>query len=92
MGLRGEVYSTRVNGEKRTFFFNVKENRTGDYFLTIVESKKEESGDFDRHQVMVYEEEIEAFAREFGKAAAIIQKKRDLAAQAKRDDESDRGR
>lgn len=78
MGMRGEVYSTRVNAEKRTFFFNVKENRNGDYFLSIVESKKGEGEGFARQQVMVYEEEIESFMRELGKAAAIVQKKREL--------------
>jgi len=75
MGMRGEVYSTKMNGDKRTFFFNVKENRTGDYFLSIVESKKQESGDFERHQVMIYEEELETFIQELNKAASVIRKK-----------------
>ncbi len=59
MGLRGEVFSTRANSDKRTYFFNVKENRHGDLFLNIVESKKHGEEGFERHSVMVFEEDIE---------------------------------
>ena len=45
MGQRGELFSSRANREKRTYFFNVKENRSGDLFLNIVESRKRESAD-----------------------------------------------
>lgn len=91
MGTRGEVYSTKVNGEKRTFFFNVKENRNGDYFLNIVESKKGEAEGFERQQVLVYEEELEAFMRELSKAAAVVLKKRELSAKAEPRDRNDAG-
>jgi len=74
MGLRGELFTTKVSSEKRTYFFNVKENRVGDVFLNIVESKKGEEAEFERHQIMVYQEEIEMFMRELQKAAAVIQK------------------
>jgi len=40
MGTRGEVFSSKANTAKRTYFFNVKENRTGDIFLNVVESKR----------------------------------------------------
>ena len=40
MGLRGEIFSWRNTIGRRTYFFNVKENRTGDVFLNLVESKK----------------------------------------------------
>jgi len=84
MGVRGELYSTKVSSEKRTYFFNVKENRTGDAFLNIVESKKEGEGEFERHQIMVYQEEIELFLREFTKAADVLRKHRDLNEQPQR--------
>ena len=74
MGVRGELFSTKVSSEKRTYFFNVKENRVGDVFLNIVESKKGEEAEFERHQIMVYQEEIESFMKELQKAAAVIQK------------------
>jgi hypothetical protein len=39
MGIRGEIFSTKVQLQNRTYFFNVKENRMGDLYLNIVESK-----------------------------------------------------
>lgn len=72
MGLRGEVFSTRANSDKRTYFFNVKENRHGDLFLNIVESKKHGEEGFERHSVMVFEEDIEEFVESFNKAADFI--------------------
>jgi hypothetical protein len=72
MGLRGEVFSTRANSDKRTYFFNVKENRHGDLFLNIVESKKHGEEGFERHSVMVFEEDIEEFIESFQKASDFI--------------------
>ena len=53
MGTRGEVFSSKANTAKRTYFFNVKENRTGDLFLSIVESKKSEEDRCERRTVNV---------------------------------------
>jgi hypothetical protein len=61
MALRGEVFSTRVLLPKRTYFFNIKENRLGDLYLNIVESKKEEEGRFERQSLIVFDEDREAF-------------------------------
>jgi hypothetical protein len=77
MGTRGEVYSTRVftQNERRTYFFNVKENRTGDLFLNIVESKKHPGmEDFERHQVVVFEEDLEKFLDGLNRAARKMRK------------------
>ena len=63
MGLRGEVFSWRTSSanDRRTYFFNLKENRTGDLFLTVVESKKHGESDFERHQVVIFEEDFDKF-------------------------------
>ncbi len=80
MASRGEIYSTRADFENRTYFFNVKENRRGDVFLNIVESnKKEEKEGFDRHQIMVFEEDMAIFMAELKKASGIVLKKGELA-------------
>ncbi len=76
MAIRGEIFSSQVMTEKRTYFFNVKENRTGSHFLNIVESTKKPDGSFDRHSIMVYEEDIENFMRELTKAARIVRKEK----------------
>lgn len=72
MGIRGEVYSGRVTAGERTYFFNVKENRKGDLFLNIVESKKHGGTGFERHQVIVFEESLEEFTSEFEKAISFM--------------------
>ncbi len=74
MGIRGEVFSSRASSEKRTYFFNVKENRSGDLFLNIVESKKHGEADFERRSIVVFEEDLELFMSELGKAVGFIRK------------------
>ena len=72
MGQRGEVFSSRAITAKRTYFFNVKENRTGDLFLNIVESKKHTETEFERHSVIVFREDLENFLEEFSRAVNYI--------------------
>ena len=73
MGLRGEVFSSRASSGGRTYFFNVKENRTGDLFLNIVESKKHGESGFERHQIVVFQEDLAEYLVEFQKAASFMQ-------------------
>jgi hypothetical protein len=65
MGIRGELFSTRVGCEGRTYFFNVKENRLGDMFLTVVESKPSESEGFERRSVVIFREDMQEFLKAF---------------------------
>lgn len=75
MGIRGELFSTQFNNDRRSYFFNVKENRHGDIYLTLVESKKSESGSgYDRHQVVVFEEDFDRFTKELSKAIEFVKK------------------
>ena len=76
MGIRGEVFSSKVPSGKRTYFFNVKENRHGDLFLNIVESKKQGDTNFERHSIIVFQEDIDRFLDEFKKALRFIQENR----------------
>jgi hypothetical protein len=72
MGLRGEIFSSKAMSGKRTYFFNVKENRHGDLFLNIVESKKHTDSEFERHSVIVFNEDLESFLEGFQKAVQYI--------------------
>ena len=65
MGIRGELFSSRVGGEGRTYFFNVKENRMGDMFLTVVESKPTETEGFERRSVVIFREDLPNFLKAF---------------------------
>ncbi len=76
MGIRGEVFSSKTTIGKRTYFFNVKENRHGDLFLNIVESKKHGESDFERHQVIVFNEDLDEFLDEFQKAVDFMKKQK----------------
>ncbi len=72
MGTRGEVFSSKASTAKRTYFFNVKENRTGDLFLNIVESKKNGEDQFERRSVIVFKEDLGAFLEGFDAAVRFI--------------------
>ena len=64
MGQRGEIFSTRlfVDEGQKTFFFNIKENRYGDTYLNIVESRKTDRG-FVRSSIVVFAENLEKFIK-----------------------------
>ncbi|MFA5569878.1 MAG: DUF3276 family protein [Sphaerochaetaceae bacterium] len=74
MGIRGEVFSTKLVTKDRTYFFNVKENVYGDMFLNIVESKGVEggSGKFIRQSILIYPEDLGEFVREFQKSLDFL--------------------
>ena len=74
MGIRGELYSTRVSTEGRTYFFNVKENRMGDVFLTIVESKPTEADNFDRRSIVIFRDDMRDFLKAFQGALSFLEK------------------
>ena len=73
MGERGEVFSTKLIKDDRTYFFNVKENIYGDLFLNIVESRPTNTeGRYLRQSVIVYQEDMGEFIKEFQKSIDYI--------------------
>ena len=76
MGIRGELLMLDVKGKNRTYFFNVKENRTGDIFLQIVETKSLENSDFERRTVVVFEDDMRKFLKGFDESLSFIEKER----------------
>lgn len=76
MGIRGELYTQQVKVENRTYFFNVKENSKGDVFLQVVESKISDGVGFDRHSVVVFEDEMRVFLQGLDKCIEFIEKNR----------------
>ena len=87
MGIRGEIYSTKVTLENRTYFFNVKENRLGDLYLNIVESKNKETGGFDRQSVVLFADDLQDFLKGFEESLKVMEKE----VREKRKPRSDRG-
>lgn len=76
MGIRGELFTTQVGLENRTYFFNVKENRTGDVFLQVVESKSKNGEDFDRHAIVIFAEDMQKFLKGMDDSLSFIEKDR----------------
>ncbi len=60
-----EIYSKVLRAGRRTYFFDVRSTKAGDYYLTITESKKftHEDGSFHykKHKIYLYKEDFEAF-------------------------------
>lgn len=57
------IFSKRIKaGKRRTYFFDVRETRGSDYFITITESKKRFNDDgYDRHKMFIYKEDFNKF-------------------------------
>ena len=64
------VYSKRIRaGKRRTYFFDVRETRGSDYYLTITESRKRfDSEGYDRHKIFLYKEDFNKFIKGLGEA------------------------
>lgn len=76
MGARGELFTTQVYLDNRSYFFNVKENRTGDVFLQIVESKNRDGVEADRHQIAIFADDMQKFLQGMEKSLAFVEKDR----------------
>jgi hypothetical protein len=74
MGVRGELFSSKVILPNRTYFFNVKENRNGDLYLNIVESKNKETGGFDRQSVILFADDLQQFLKGFEESLKVMEK------------------
>jgi hypothetical protein len=73
---REEVYTNAVKAGKRTYFFDVKATRNGDYYLTITESKKkfdkDGSPNYEKHKVFLYKEDFEKFVDGLNDAIGVV--------------------
>ena len=74
MGVRGEIFSNKVSLQNRTYFFNVKEVRLGDLYLNIVESKKKDTGGFDRQSVVLFADDLTDFLKGFDDSLRVLEK------------------
>lgn len=60
-----EIFSKALRAGRRTYFFDVRTTKAGDYYLTITESKKfsQDSGinEYKKHKIYLYKEDFVAF-------------------------------
>lgn len=57
------LYSEKVTAGRRTYFLDLKETGPGERCLTITESKRVGEDQFERHGVLVAQEDLEEFWR-----------------------------
>ena len=73
-----ELYSQAIPAGKRRYFFDVKETRGGDKFITITESRKlfdNNTGDFyfEKNKMFLYKEDFEKFRQGLDNAFSFIE-------------------
>lgn len=60
-----EIYSKVLRAGRRTYFFDVRATKAGDYYLTITESKKFTNDDgsfhYKKHKIYLYKEDFSEF-------------------------------
>lgn len=65
LGAQEEIYSKVLRAGRRTYFFDVRSTKAGDYYLTVTESKKFTNDDgsfhYKKHKIYLYKEDFESF-------------------------------
>ncbi len=60
-----EIFSKVMRAGRRTYFFDVRSTKAGDYYLTITESKKFTNDDgsfhYKKHKIYLYKEDFHEF-------------------------------
>ena len=60
-----EIHSKVLRAGRRTYFFDVRETKASDYYLTITESKKFSNDDgtffYKKHKIYLYKEDFSDF-------------------------------
>ena len=64
-GENNEIFSKALRAGRRTYFFDIRGTKAGDYYLTITESKKfthdDGSSHYQKHKIYLYKEDFNAF-------------------------------
>ncbi|MCP4481527.1 MAG: PUR family DNA/RNA-binding protein [bacterium] len=68
-----DIYSDKIRLGRRTYFFDVKENATGERYLVITESKQNKDLGFRRDRIVVFSEHIEEFSTLFCELKNLMQ-------------------
>ena len=63
---REEIFSKTLRAGRRTYFFDVRSTKAGDYYLTLTESKKFTNDDgsfhYKKHKIYLYKEDFKEFS------------------------------
>ena len=71
-----EIFSQILRAGRRTYFFDVRSTKAGDYYLTITESKKFTHDDgtfhYQKHKIYLYKEDFTEFLEQLQQATDFI--------------------
>ncbi|SHG41201.1 PUR family DNA/RNA-binding protein [Winogradskyella jejuensis] len=71
-----EIYSKVLRAGRRTYFFDVRATKAGDYYLTVTESKKFTNDDgsfhYKKHKIYLYKEDFMEFREILGEMTDYI--------------------
>ena len=75
-----EIFSKSARAGRRTYFFDVRSTRAGDYYMTITESKRDFNEDgtpfYKKHKIYLYKEDFANFQDALKEVSDFIIKKR----------------
>ena len=64
-----EIFSKKVRAGRRTYFFDVRSTKAGDYYMTITESVKDVNDEgvpsYRKHKIYLYKEDFNNFKEAF---------------------------
>jgi len=73
---REEIHSKVMRAGRRTYFFDVRATKAGDYYLTITESKKFTNDDgsfhYKKHKIYLYKEDFNEFKESLNEMISFI--------------------
>ncbi len=71
---RARLFSEKVAAGGRTYFFDVKQTKSGGHYLVISESRPKD-GSFEHQRLTIFSDSVAAFGAALQKAAGFIQGK-----------------
>jgi hypothetical protein len=71
-----DIFERVIRAGRRTYFFDVRETKAGDYYITITESKKFTNDDgsfyYRKHKIYLYKEDFNDFQQALREATSFV--------------------
>ena len=75
-----EIFSKSLRAGRRTYFFDVRSTKAGDYYMTITESKRDFTEDgtpfYKKHKIYLYKEDFAQFQENLKEVSDYIIKEK----------------
>lgn len=68
------VYSEKLRaGKRRTYFFDVRQTKGDDYYITLTESTRRFEGNgYERHKIFLYKEDFNRFVKKLNETVDYV--------------------